>query len=67
MQTLQHSNICEESVSFTMILILENNENKTTRIECLTAKGSEVRKEKVMGQSLDTRDSEINRKCIQSK
>jgi len=50
-----------------MILILENNENKTTRIECLTAKGSEVRKEKVMGQSLDTRDSEINRKCIQSK
>ena len=51
-----------------MILILENNENnenKTIHIECLTANGSE--KKKVMGQSLDSRDSEINRKCIQSK
>jgi len=44
-------------VSITMILILENNE--TTRIECLTANGSE-KKEKVMGQSLDSRYSEIN-------
>jgi len=41
-----------------MSLILENNEDKTTRIECLTANAQ--KKEKVMGQSLDTRDGEIN-------
>jgi len=44
MQTLQHGTIFVKKVSFTAILIPENNENKTTRIECLTAKGSEKRK-----------------------
>ena len=52
MQTLQHRTIFVKKVSVTMILILENNENKTTCIECLTASGSE--KEKVVGQFLDS-------------
>ena len=44
--TSTQSNICEfvNKLSITMILILENNKNKTTRIECLTAKGPEKRK-----------------------
>ena len=33
-----------EKVSFTMILILENNENETTPIEYLTANGSRAQK-----------------------
>ena len=37
MQTLQHGTIFVKKVSITMTLILENNENKTTRIECLNA------------------------------
>jgi len=44
MQTLQHRAIFVNKVSITMILSLENNKNKTTRIECLTAKGPEKRK-----------------------
>jgi len=52
--TSTQSNICEKSVYYgTMILIHENKKNKTTRIECLTANGSE--KEKVMDQFLDSR------------
>ena len=41
MQTLQRRTIFVNKVSIMMILILENNENKTTRIECLTANGSD--------------------------
>ena len=44
MQTHQYTAIFVKIVSITMIFILENNENKTSRIECLTAKGSEKRK-----------------------
>ena len=53
MQTLQHRAIFVNKVSFTMLLIPENNENKTTRIECLTSH------KKVMGKVLDFRDGEI--------
>jgi len=44
MQTLQHRKIFVKKVPRTMSLIIENNENKTTRIECLTADGSENKK-----------------------
>jgi len=43
MQTLQDRAIFVKKVSITMTLTLENNDNKTTRIECLTANGSERR------------------------
>jgi len=58
MQTPQHKAIFVKKVSITTILTVENNENKKTRIECLTVNGS--KKEKVVGQSLDSRDGEIN-------
>jgi len=41
MQRLQHRTISVKKVSITMLSILENNENKTTHIECLTANGAE--------------------------
>ena len=44
MQTLQHRAIFVKKVSITMSLIPENNENKTTRIECLTSTGKRHRK-----------------------
>jgi len=44
MQTLQHGTIFVKKVSITMTLIPENNENKTTRIECLTSTGKRHRK-----------------------
>jgi len=44
MQTLQHKAIFVKKVSITMTLIPENNENKTTRTECLTSTGKRLRK-----------------------